>query len=60
MSRAIWDAFPKSVRRAHLEWVVQAKTDTTRARRIADVAEKASRGERANEWVPKSDRPAER
>jgi uncharacterized protein YdeI (YjbR/CyaY-like superfamily) len=57
-SRAIWDAFPKSVRRAHLEWIVQAKTDATRAKRIADVADKASRGERANEWVPKDQRPS--
>jgi uncharacterized protein YdeI (YjbR/CyaY-like superfamily) len=56
-SRATWDAFPKSVRRAHLEWIVQARTEATRSRRVTDVAEKASRGERANEWVPKGERP---
>ncbi len=56
-SRATWDGFPKSVRRMHLEWLVQAKTDATRAKRRTEIVEKAARGERANEWVPKSERP---
>lgn len=45
-----WDAFPKSARRGILQWIVQAKTASTRAKRIVEAAEKASRGERANQW----------
>ncbi len=52
-ARAHWDAFPRSVRRGVLEWIVQAKRPETRARRIAETAELASRGERANQWRPK-------
>jgi uncharacterized protein YdeI (YjbR/CyaY-like superfamily) len=57
-SREQWAAFPRSVRRAHLEWIAQAKTDGTRDRRVTEVAEQASQGRRANEWVPKAERPA--
>jgi uncharacterized protein YdeI (YjbR/CyaY-like superfamily) len=49
-SRATWEAFPRSVRRAHLEWVEQAKQPATRARRVAEIAEGAAKGERANQW----------
>jgi uncharacterized protein YdeI (YjbR/CyaY-like superfamily) len=45
--RANWDAFPRSARRAMLEWVVQARRPGTRADRIARIADGASRGERA-------------
>ena len=48
-SRLQWDAFPRSARRALLEWLVQAKRPETRARRVAEVAAKAARGERANQ-----------
>jgi uncharacterized protein YdeI (YjbR/CyaY-like superfamily) len=53
-SREQWDAFSRSVRRALLEWVVQAKRPETRARRVAEIAEAAARGERAN--PPKTER----
>ena len=46
-ARAHWDAFPRSPRRAMLEWLVQAKKPETRARRITEIADKAERGERA-------------
>ena len=49
-SRENWDAFPRSARRGILEWIVQAKTAPTRARRIGETAERAGRGERANQW----------
>jgi uncharacterized protein YdeI (YjbR/CyaY-like superfamily) len=55
-SAAQWDAFPRSARRGILEWIVQAKRPETRAKRIAETAEKAARGERANQWVPKDQR----
>jgi uncharacterized protein YdeI (YjbR/CyaY-like superfamily) len=47
-SRERWEAFPKSVRRANLAWLVQARRDQTRRRRIGTIADLAARGERAN------------
>lgn len=52
-ARAHWERFPPSARRAILEWIVQAKRDATRARRIAETARLAAEGERANQWRPK-------
>jgi uncharacterized protein YdeI (YjbR/CyaY-like superfamily) len=54
-----WDAFPKSVRRGILEWIIQAKRPETRANRIAETSRLAARGERANQWRPKSVRSEE-
>ncbi|WP_420597435.1 YdeI/OmpD-associated family protein [Deinococcus sp.] len=45
-----WNAFPPSARRGILEWIVQAKTAPTRARRIQETAQKAAQNERANQW----------
>jgi len=53
-AREHWDAFPRSVRRAILEWIVQAKRAETRAKRVAEAAEKAQVNERANQWRPRS------
>jgi uncharacterized protein YdeI (YjbR/CyaY-like superfamily) len=53
-AREHWDGFPRSARRAILEWIVQARTEPTRAKRIAETAEKAAVGRRANEWRPKT------
>ena len=50
--REHWEAFPRSVKRAILEWIVQARRPETRARRVAETAEKAARNERANQWRP--------
>lgn len=50
-SRERWDAFPKSARRGILEWIVQAKTAPTRAKRILETATRAAVGERANQWT---------
>jgi uncharacterized protein YdeI (YjbR/CyaY-like superfamily) len=46
-ARTNWDAFSASARRAMLEWVVQARRPETRAKRIAQIADKAARNERA-------------
>ena len=46
-ARKQWEEFPPSARKAMLWWVISAMRDETRARRIATVVEKASRGERA-------------
>ncbi|WP_296664497.1 YdeI family protein [Demequina sp.] len=53
-ARERWEGFPPSVRKGILQWIVQARRPETRARRVAETAEKASRGERANEWRPRS------
>ena len=42
-------AFPKSVRRAILAWIAQAKRPETRAARVDETAMRAARNERANE-----------
>lgn len=43
-ARATWDGYPRSIKRATLEWIKTAKTSPTRADRIADVAESAAQG----------------
>lgn len=45
-SRDRWEAFPRSVKRASLVWLVDAKSAATRASRIAEIVEKTARGER--------------
>jgi uncharacterized protein YdeI (YjbR/CyaY-like superfamily) len=42
-----FEHFPKSARRAMLEWVAQAKRTETRATRVLAIAERAARNERA-------------
>ena len=51
-SREEWDAFPPSARRGILEWIVQAKREPTRAKRVDETARLAASGERANQWRP--------
>lgn len=46
-------AFPRSARRGILEWIVQAKTVATRAKRVAETARLAQDNLRANQWRPK-------
>jgi uncharacterized protein YdeI (YjbR/CyaY-like superfamily) len=48
-SRERWEAFPRSARRALLEWIVTAKREETRRKRVDETATAAARGERANE-----------
>ena len=55
-AREHWDAFPRSARRAILEWISSAKREPTRERRVALTVTEAAAGRRANEWRP----PAER
>jgi uncharacterized protein YdeI (YjbR/CyaY-like superfamily) len=43
-ARAVWDGFPKSIRRGALEWLKNAKGDKTRAARVADIAGSAAEG----------------
>jgi uncharacterized protein YdeI (YjbR/CyaY-like superfamily) len=53
-SRAEWDGFPPGVRKQILGWIYAAKRDETRARRVEETASLAARGERANQWRPKT------
>jgi uncharacterized protein YdeI (YjbR/CyaY-like superfamily) len=52
-ARAVWDGFPRSAKRAILEWIVHAKRAATREARIAATVSEAAEGRRANEWRPK-------
>lgn len=47
-ARAAFDGFPRSSRRAILEWILQAKRPETRATRVARTVALAARGVRAN------------
>ena len=53
VAKANFDAFPRSARRGILEWLLNAKTLSTRAKRVADIVTKAERNERANQYIPK-------
>ncbi|MEX2623168.1 MAG: YdeI/OmpD-associated family protein [Acidimicrobiia bacterium] len=48
-SSAYWEAFPRSVKRSILEWIVRAKKEETRSRRVNETATMAARGERAHQ-----------
>jgi uncharacterized protein YdeI (YjbR/CyaY-like superfamily) len=54
-ARANFEAFPRSARRGILEWIVQAKTPATRAKRIEETARLAAENRRANQWRPRKD-----
>jgi uncharacterized protein YdeI (YjbR/CyaY-like superfamily) len=49
-ARANWDSFPRSTKRAILEWISTAKKDETRAKRVAETVSEAAAGRRANQW----------
>jgi uncharacterized protein YdeI (YjbR/CyaY-like superfamily) len=45
-----WEAFPRSVKRAILEWILNAKRPETRQKRIAETVEQAANNIRANQY----------
>ncbi len=47
---AYWEAFPRSVKRAILEWISNAKKPETRAKRVDETARLANDNKRANQW----------
>jgi len=49
-ARQYFDAFPRSTKRAILEWISSAKKPETRARRIEETVTLAGRNIRANQW----------
>ncbi|MDE2385014.1 MAG: YdeI/OmpD-associated family protein [Alphaproteobacteria bacterium] len=50
MAKGYFDLFPRSVKRAILEWILSAKKQETRASRIAETVSKAEKNIRANQW----------
>ena len=58
VARAEWDAFPRSTRRAILEWLQSARTGATRTARVERIVSDAEQGIRANQWrQPAGKRP---
>lgn len=53
-ARGHWDAFPRSAKRAILEWISTAKRPETRTKRITETVRLAAQDVRANQWRPKS------
>jgi uncharacterized protein YdeI (YjbR/CyaY-like superfamily) len=49
-ARANFEAFPRSVKRGILEWILNAKKPETRAKRIEETARLAEDNKRANQW----------
>jgi len=49
-ARENFEAFPRSVRRGILEWILNAKKAQTRARRVEETARLAEENIRANQW----------
>jgi uncharacterized protein YdeI (YjbR/CyaY-like superfamily) len=49
-ARTHWDAFPRSTRRAILEWIGSAKSANTRLKRIDRTVSDAAVDIRANQW----------
>ena len=45
-----FDEFPRSVKKAILEWITRAKRPETRAKRIEETVTKAGQNIRANQW----------
>jgi uncharacterized protein YdeI (YjbR/CyaY-like superfamily) len=45
-----FDAFPRSVKRAILEWIASARKPETRAKRVEETARLAAENIRANQW----------
>lgn len=49
-AKKYFDEFPRSVKRAILEWISNAKKPETRAARILETVTKAEKNIRANQW----------
>ena len=47
-AKATWDAFPPSCQREYVEWVIEAKRDETRSKRLEQTMEWLAEGKRRN------------
>lgn len=50
LAQANFDAFPRSVKRGILEWIISAKRPETRLKRVTETVELAVQNLRANQW----------
>jgi uncharacterized protein YdeI (YjbR/CyaY-like superfamily) len=50
MAQKYFNAFPRSVKRAILEWIASAKKPETRAKRIDETVTSAAKNNRASQW----------
>ena len=48
--RPVWDGWPRSIRRAALEILLNAKRPETRTRKVAEIVEAAAAGRRPFKW----------
>lgn len=53
MASVFFDAFPRSVKKGILEWILNAKKVETRNKRIEETVRLAEKNIRANQYVPK-------
>lgn len=53
-AKANFEAFPRSVKRGILEWILNAKQAATRNKRIEETVSLAGKNERANQYRPKT------
>lgn len=49
-ANAHFEAFPRSVKKSILEWIINAKKNETRLKRIEETAKSAEINIRANQW----------
>lgn len=54
IAKVYFEAFPRSVKRGILEWLLNAKQAETRQKRIEEIVSLAERNERANQYKPKT------
>jgi len=54
IAKAYFEAFPRSVKRGILEWLLNAKQAETRQKRIEEIVSLAEKNERANQYKPKA------
>jgi uncharacterized protein YdeI (YjbR/CyaY-like superfamily) len=52
-ARGYFEAFPRSAKRGILEWIANARTPETRAKRISETVRLAAENVRANQWRQK-------
>jgi uncharacterized protein YdeI (YjbR/CyaY-like superfamily) len=52
-AKAYFHAFPRSVKRGILEWLLNAKQLETRMKRINEIVNSAEKNERTNQYLPK-------
>ncbi|MBA4851903.1 YdeI family protein [Emticicia sp. BO119] len=52
-AKTYFDAFPRSVKRSILEWLLNARQEETRKKRIIEIVTLAEKNIRANQYTPK-------